>query len=62
MHADSIKPGKSFDFRRSFATGGLLQPRNLIERQGVVIGAAFIIELVDLKGRDKLQNLPVLPR
>lgn len=62
MHADSIKPGERVLILDDLlATGGTVAAcRNLIERQGgVVIGAAFIIELVDLKGRDKLQNLPV---
>lgn len=62
MHADSIKPGERVLILDDLlATGDTVAAcRNLIERQGgVVIGAAFIIELVDLKGRDKLQNLPV---
>lgn len=62
MHADSIKLGERVLILDDLlATGGTVAAcRNLIERQGgVVIGAAFIIELVDLKGRDKLQNLPV---
>ena len=62
MHKDAIKPGqKVVIIDDLLATGGTVAAcRNLIEKQGgVVIGAAFIIELIDLKGREKLSNLPV---
>ncbi len=62
MHADSIKPRERILILDDLlATGGTVAAcRNLIEKQGgIVIGAAFIIELVDLKGREKLRNLPV---
>ena len=62
MHSDSIKPGdRVLILDDLLATGGTVAAcRDLIERQGgTVIGAAFIIELVDLKGREKLNNLPI---
>ncbi len=62
MHSDSIKPGnRVLILDDLLATGGTVAAcRDLIERQGgTVIGAAFIIELVDLKGREKLNNLSI---
>ncbi|MDO5309530.1 MAG: adenine phosphoribosyltransferase [Planctomycetia bacterium] len=62
MHEDTIKSGdRVLLLDDLLATGGTINAcRKLIERQGgIVKGAAFIIELVDLKGRDTLGDLPV---
>jgi len=62
MHKDSIKPGdRVLVLDDLLATGGTVTAaRRLVEKAGgIVIGAAFLIELVDLKGREKFQDLPV---
>lgn len=62
MHVDSITPGERILLVDDLlATGGTIKAcRNLIEKQGgVCVGAAFIIELVDLKGREALKPMPV---
>lgn len=62
MHKDSIQPGdRVLLIDDLLATGGTMAAcRTLVENQGAtVVGAAFIIELVDLHGREKLQNIPV---
>lgn len=62
MHKDAIKPGqKVLICDDLLATGGTVEAtvRLIEELGGVVVGAAFIIELVDLKGRDKIGNCPI---
>lgn len=62
MHVDSIKPGERVLLLDDLlATGGTVAAcRRLIEKQGgIVVGAAFVIELVDLKGREKFNDIPV---
>lgn len=62
MHKDAIKPGKKVLICDDLlATGGTVEATvRLIERLGgEVVGAAFIIELVDLKGRDKIKNVDI---
>lgn len=62
MHEDSIVPGERVLLLDDLlATGGTIAAcKNLIEKQGgVVVGATFIIELVDLKGRDKFTDIPI---
>lgn len=57
IHEDSIKPGdRVLILDDLLATGGTVNAcRQLIEQQGgIVVGFAFVIELVDLKGRQKL--------
>lgn len=57
IHTDSIRPGERILLLDDLlATGGtILACRKLIESQGgVVVGCGFVIELVDLHGRDKL--------
>ncbi|MDO4586861.1 MAG: adenine phosphoribosyltransferase [Planctomycetia bacterium] len=57
IHEDSIKPGdRVLILDDLLATGGTINAcRQLIEQQGgIVVGFAFVIELVDLKGRQKL--------
>ena len=63
IHADSIKPGqKVLIVDDLLATGGTLAATiELIERLGgEVAGCAFLIELVELKGRDVLKGYDVL--
>ena len=58
MHEDAIKPGKRVLLIDDLlATGGTMDAcRQLVENQGgEVIGAMFLIELLDLKGREKIQ-------
>ena len=60
MHKDAIKPGqKVLICDDLLATGGTVEATvRLIEQLGgEVVGAAFIIELVDLHGRDKIKNV-----
>lgn len=62
MHDDAIKPGqKVVVIDDLLATGGTVKATiNLIERLGgIVVGCAFFIELVDLKGRDVIGDYPI---
>ena len=62
MHKDAINPGqKVFIVDDLLATGGTAKAMiNLIEEAGgVVSGLCFLIELKDLKGREKLEGYPV---
>ena len=55
MHKDAIKPGqKVLIVDDLLATGGTIKAAiDLIEELGgIVVGAAFVIELLDLHGRD----------
>ena len=62
MHKDAIKPGqKVLICDDLLATGGTVEAtvRLIEELGGVVVGAAFIIELMDLHGRDKIGGYPI---
>ena len=62
IHKDSVKPGqKVVIIDDLLATGGPVEATvKLIEQLGgIVVGCAFLIELEELKGRDKLPNIPV---
>ncbi len=62
IHKDAIKPGQKVLFVDDLlATGGTTEASiKLIEELGgVVVGCAFIIELADLKGREKLSGYDV---
>lgn len=57
MHDDAIKPGQRVIITDDLlATGGTIKASiDLVEKMGgIVVGCAFLIELVDLKGKDKL--------
>jgi len=63
LHKDAIKPGqKVLVCDDLLATGGTLKATiELIEELGgEVVGTAFIIELLDLKGRDKIEGYDIL--
>lgn len=62
MHKDAVKEGdKVVIIDDLLATGGTIEASiKLIEQLGAkVVGAAFIIELDDLCGRERLKNIPV---
>lgn len=61
MHIDTIKPGhRVLLLDDLLATGGTIEAcRELITSQGgEVVGALFLIELLDLNGREKLTKFP----
>lgn len=62
MHSDAIKKGQRVLIVDDLlATGGTVEATvKLVEKLGgIVVGGAFFIELEDLKGRDKLKNIPL---
>ncbi len=62
MHADSIKKGqKVLIVDDLLATGGTVEATiKLVEEMGgIVVGCAFLIELEDLKGRERLKDYNV---
>lgn len=62
IHADAIRPGQRVLIADDLlATGGTISTAvNLVRRLGgEVVGAAFLIELELLKGRDKLPDVDV---
>lgn len=63
MHADAVKPGdKVLIVDDLLATGGTMDATiKLVEKLGgTVVGLAFLIELADLHGREKLQGYDIL--
>jgi len=62
MHKDALTPGtKVLIVDDLLATGGSAKAAcQLVEKLGgVVVGLAFLIELVDLRGRDKLKGYDI---
>ncbi len=62
LHSDAVKPGeKVLICDDLLATGGTtLATVELIEKLGgEVVGLAFLIELMDLKGRDKIEKYTI---
>ncbi|MDQ1912437.1 adenine phosphoribosyltransferase [Paenibacillus sp. GD4] len=62
MHDDAIRPGQKVLIADDLlATGGTISTSiNLVEQLGgKVIGAAFLIELLELQGREKLNGVEV---
>lgn len=62
MHADAIEKGQNVLIADDLlATGGTIATSVNLVRQlgGNVVGTAFMIELMDLNGRDKLQGIDV---
>ncbi|MFE4711407.1 MULTISPECIES: adenine phosphoribosyltransferase [Bacillales] len=63
VHTDAIKPGQNVLIADDLlATGGTIATSvSLIEQLGgKVVGAAFLIELVELAGRNKLTDIEVI--
>ena len=63
MHKDAIKPGQRVLITDDLlATGGTIEATiKLVEELGgVVAGLAFLIELVELKGRERLSKYPMI--
>ena len=62
MHADAVEPGKKvLIIDDLLATGGTVDAADkLLKKAGAnVVGAAFIIELTDLHGRERLKDIDV---
>ena len=62
MHADTVKAGmKVLLVDDLLATGGTIRAcKDLVEQEGgQVVGAAFLMELAGLKGRDKISDIPL---
>ena len=62
IHQDAIEPGTNVLIVDDvIATGGTIGAvAELIqEMKGNIVGAAFLIELTDLNGRDKIKDIPV---
>lgn len=62
LHKDAIKPGQRvLVVDDLLATGGTIAATiELIEELGgIVVGTAFLIELLDLKGRDKIKEYDI---
>jgi adenine phosphoribosyltransferase len=62
VHADAIAPGTNVLIHDDLlATGGTAAAKvRLVQKMGgTIVGAAFLIELADLHGRDKLPGLDV---
>jgi len=63
MHEDAIKAGaRILIIDDLLATGGTVAAVvELVKQfQGKIVGIAFVIELVDLKGREKLKGYPIV--
>ncbi|WP_018753198.1 adenine phosphoribosyltransferase [Paenibacillus sanguinis] len=62
MHCDAVKPGQNVLIADDLlATGGTISTSVNLVRQlgGNVVGTAFLIELSELNGREKLQGIDV---
>lgn len=62
IHQDSIEPGKNVLIVDDvIATGGTIEAvAELIkEMKGNIVGAAFLIELTELKGKEKIRDIPI---
>lgn len=62
IHEDAIKPGENILIVDDLlATGGTVKAvvQLVKQLQGKIVGIGFVIELVDLHGRDKFKEYPV---
>jgi adenine phosphoribosyltransferase len=62
VHQDAIEPGQNILIVDDvIATGGTVEAVSKLvkEMQGNIIGAAFLIELTVLKGRERIKDIPV---
>ncbi|CAM2828725.1 adenine phosphoribosyltransferase [Fructilactobacillus fructivorans] len=63
LHEDAIKPGQRVLVTDDLlATGGTIEATIELVKDlgGIVVGTAFIVELMDLKGRDKIKDYDIL--
>lgn len=63
LHKDAVKPGQRvLVVDDLLATGGTISATiSLVEKLGgIVVGTAFIVELEDLHGRDKLKGYDMM--
>jgi adenine phosphoribosyltransferase len=63
MHQDAIQPNQNVLIVDDvIATGGTVEAVVKLVRkmEGNIVGAAFLIELVDLKGKEKIHDIPVM--
>jgi adenine phosphoribosyltransferase len=63
IHSDAIQPGQRVLITDDLlATGGTIKATiELVEKLGgIVVGCAFLIELEELHGRDKIQGYDIL--
>ena len=61
IHADAVKPGdKVVIVDDLLATGGTIEAAVKLVKKlgGEVVGVAFVIELLDLKGRERFKDIP----
>ena len=62
VHQDAVSPGQNVLIVDDVvATGGTVEAvvKMLKEMKANIVGAAFLIELADLKGREKLPDIPI---
>lgn len=62
IHQDGIEPGKNVLIVDDvIATGGTIEAvvELIREMKGNIIGAAFLIELTEFKGKEKIKDIPV---
>jgi adenine phosphoribosyltransferase len=62
VHQDAIEPGQNILIVDDLiATGGTVEAvaKLVKEMKGNIIGAAFLIELTELKGKEKIKDIPV---
>jgi adenine phosphoribosyltransferase len=62
VHQDAVEPGQNaLIVDDVIATGGTVEAvaKLIQEMKGNIIGAAFLIELTELKGREKIKDIPV---
>ncbi len=62
IHADTVTPGmKVLLIDDLLATGGTIKAcKDLVEQEGgTIVAAAFVMELAGLKGREKINDIPV---
>lgn len=62
VHQDGIEPGQNILIVDDvIATGGTVEAvaKLVKEMKGNIVGAAFLIELTELKGKEKIKGIPV---
>jgi adenine phosphoribosyltransferase len=62
VHQDSVLPKQNVLIVDDvIATGGTVEAvvKLVKEMQGIVLGAAFLVELLDLKGRERIKDIPI---